>query len=117
LNLELSLLFHQIHFPLVLAIAVVVGAAALIRRKAAECAPVQNECIRPTMIDAALAAAGLVAALVALLPRQTFTQYFMVPLLLLIFATVPFWCWLFRQVRSNALNWLGGVLLAGYAAT
>jgi len=73
---------------------------------------------RPT--DAWLAAGGFGAALLALLPAQTFHQYFMVPLVFFISASAPAWIFLASNPHVAARrSWIGPAvclaILAGYA--
>jgi hypothetical protein len=101
---ELGIMAQQAQFPLMLVAAGVAAGWCLIRlivrwRGVADDEPNRP---RPRAPEIALLLGGVASAISALLPQQTFHQYFMVPLLFLIFATAPLFAaaWFARNGRQ-----------------
>jgi hypothetical protein len=115
---ELIEMVYQGQFPvmLVLALAVSVrGVAYHFSRNSRGPVPHGKQTVwsfpdsMPAFIPASLTLFGIGAAALALLPAQTFHQYFMVPMMFFILAGVPFWCVLLRVRRPAGI--FGVVLL------
>jgi hypothetical protein len=71
----------------------------------------------PALTPAYLTTFGLGASVLALLPAETFHQYFMVPMMFFVLASVPFWRVLFHA-RKKMVGICGTVLLlAMYGGT
>jgi len=122
---ELAEMFYQGQFPVMLAIALAVsfwGVAHYFsqasRRDLAQVKQViwTLPCSLPALIPAWLTIFGLGAAILALLPAQTFHQYFMVPLMFFILAGLPFWCFVLRARKPVGIYGVP-VLLALYGGT
>lgn len=112
---ELIEMLYQGQFPVILAIALAAscwGVALRFGRAPRRPFP----CPLPALFPAWLTIFGIGAGVLALLPAQTFHQYFMVPLMFFILASLPFWCVLLRARRP--LGILGvALLLALYGGT
>lgn len=115
---ELRELGKQAQFPALLAVALVAAVWCLTRRPCPRTGDVSSVPPREARgVSAYLAGAGIVAALTALLPYQTFHQYYMVPAVFLLLAGAPMW----RAVLNARRRVVGGLvtllLLAAYGAT
>jgi hypothetical protein len=122
---ELAEMFYQGQFPVMLAIAWAVSFWDVVHyfsqtshRPLAQSkqAVWTFPCSLPALIPAWLTIFGVGAAVLALLPAQTFHQYFMVPLMFFILAGLPFWCVLLRARKPVGIFGVP-VLLALYGGT
>jgi hypothetical protein len=122
---ELAEMFYQGQFPVMLAIALAVsfwGVAFHFSQTSRR--PLANggklfwpfQYSLPALIPAWLTIFGLGAAVLALLPVQTFHQYFMVPLMFFILASLPFWCFVLRARKPVGIFGVP-LLLALYGGT
>lgn len=100
---ELGQLLRQMQYPLMLAVAVGVSAW-----RAASAA-------RRSWIEPGLLLAALAWSVVTLAPAQTFHQYFMVPGIFLLLASVPIWSGLLRAGNRRAGAALMVLVLGVYA--
>ena len=95
---QLALLARQVQFPLLVAMALatsvlaVTGRSRIVRSPGAAPESAATEAMPGARwLAGAITLMGIAAAIVSLLPQQTFTQYFMVPLLLFVMATPASW--------------------------
>jgi len=118
ISVELIVLARQAQFPFMLLIALIAVFAALMSPPAAvegSSSPSSPSSRGEARVALYLALFGIAAAVWSLLPRQTFHQYFMVPLVLFWFAALPLWRFLLRAEPRRVLRGLGVLLLACYA--
>jgi hypothetical protein len=122
---ELAEMFYQGQFPVMLAIALAVSfrSVAVHFSQTSRRSPADGKqsvwtfpCSLPALIPAWLTIFGMGAAVLALLPAQTFHQYFMVPLMFFILAGLPFWCVLLRARKPVGI-FGAPLLLALYGGT
>jgi hypothetical protein len=122
---ELAEMFYQGQFPVMLALALAVscwGVALHFSQTSRRALAQGKQAVwnfpgsLPALMPAWLSIFGLGAAVLALLPSQTFHQYFMVPLMFFILAGLPFWCVLLRARKPVSI--LGvPIILAVYGGT
>ncbi len=122
---ELDEMFYQGQFPVMVMLALAIGfwgVAFHFRRTSRHLLSHRRPVVwtfpdsMPAFIPAYLTIFGLGAAVLALLPANTFHQYFMVPLMFFILAGPPFWCVLLRA-RKPAGMFVVVLLLALYGGT
>jgi hypothetical protein len=122
---ELAGMFYQGQFPAMLVIALAVsswGVALHFGRASRHPLPHGEKaawafpCPSPALMPACLTAFGIGATILALLPAQTFHQYFMVPLMFFLLAGLPFWCALLRARKPAGIFGVT-LLLAMYGGT
>jgi hypothetical protein len=114
---EMVAMLGQVQFPAMLVAAVLaVFAARRVQPAAGAGAREAAAGSAEWRVEALLALCGAAAVVSALLPRQTFHQYFMVPLLFFWLAAPRLWRRLLSAGSRRGGRAAAGVLLAGHAA-
>lgn len=116
---ELYEMLCQGQFPAMLAVALAVSAWGVVlhfrrtpgsNQRNAESATRTFACSMPVLTPAYLTTVGIGASVLALLPAETFHQYFMVPMMFFILASAPCW-WFLSHPRKKAVGICNAVLL------